>query len=143
MSPEFHLKVLNHPRSSTRNWGVRYLPVSLIVGPKWPFWPALVVGLCAGVALGAIVEFLFIRRFAKAPRLILTVATIGIAQVLAGLQLIIPSWFGYNTSPQNFPTPFDFSFVWSPLVFRGSHLLVILTVPVIAVGLSIFFKRTQ
>ena len=33
----------------------------------------------AGIALGAVVEFLFIRRFAKAPRLILTVATIGIA----------------------------------------------------------------
>lgn len=119
------------------------LSVSLIVGPHWPFWPALVVGLCAGVALGAIVEFLFIRRFAKAPRLILTVATIGIAQILAGLQLIIPSWFGYNTAPQNFPTPFDFEFVWAPLVFRGSHLLVILTVPFIAVGLSIFFKRTR
>ena len=119
------------------------LSVSLIVGPHWPFWPSLFVGLAAGVVLGGLVEFLFIRRFAKAPRLILTVATIGIAQILAGLQLIIPSWFGYNTSPQNFPTPFDFSFVWAPLVFRGSHLLVILTVPVLAVGLSIFFKRTR
>ena len=77
------------------------LSVSLIVGYEWPFWPALVVGLAAGIALGAVVEFLFVRRFAKAPRLILTVATIGIAQVLAGLQLIIPTWFGYNISPQN------------------------------------------
>ena len=119
------------------------LSVSLIVGPHWPFWPSLIVGLAAGVVLGGLVEFLFIRRFAKAPRLILTVATIGIAQILAGLQLIIPSWFGYDISPQNFPTPFDFRFEWPPLVFRGSHLLVILTVPVIAVGLSIFFKRTR
>jgi branched-chain amino acid transport system permease protein len=119
------------------------LTVSLIVGPHWPFWPALAVGLLAGVILGALVEFLFIRRFAKAPRLILTVATIGIAQILAGLQLVIPSWFGYDISPQNFPTPFDFSFVWPPLVFRGSHLLVIATVPVIAIGLSMFFKRTR
>ncbi|HVM51977.1 MAG TPA: ABC transporter permease [Acidimicrobiales bacterium] len=119
------------------------LSVSLIVGYEWPFWPALVVGLAAGIALGAVVEFLFVRRFAKAPRLILTVATIGIAQVLAGLQLIIPTWFGYNISPQNFPHPFDFRFEWSPLVFRGSHLLVILTVPFLAVGLSVFFKRTR
>ena len=119
------------------------LSVSLIVGSGFPFWPALVIGLIAGIALGGIVEFLFIRRFAKAPRLILTVATIGIAQILAGLQLGIPSLFGYDIAPQNFPTPFDFTFVWSPLTFRGSHLLVVLTVPVIAVGLSIFFKRTR
>lgn len=119
------------------------LSVSLIVGSGFPFWPALFIGLAAGIALGAVVEFVFIRRFAKAPRLILTVATIGIAQILAGLQLIIPSWFGYNISPQNFPTPFDFTFVWTPLTFRGSHLLVVLTVPVIAVGLSLFFKRTR
>jgi branched-chain amino acid transport system permease protein len=119
------------------------LSVSLIVGNGWPFWPALVVGLIAGVALGAVVEFLFVRRFSKAPRLILTVATIGIAQVLAGLQLIIPTWFGYNISPQNFPTPFDFRFEWPPLIFRGSHLLVIITVPFLAVGLSVFFKRTR
>jgi branched-chain amino acid transport system permease protein len=119
------------------------LSVSLIVGWKWPFWPALFAGLVAGVVLGGLVEFLFIRRFSKAPRLILTVATIGISQILAGLQLIVPRWFGYNVSPQNFPTPFDFSFEWSPLIFRGSHLLVVITVPVIAVGLVLFFNRTR
>ena len=74
------------------------LSVSLIVGWHWSFWPALVVGLVAGIGLGAIVEFLFIRRFAKAPRLILTVATIGIAQVLAGLALFMPRWFGFKGS---------------------------------------------
>jgi hypothetical protein len=37
------------------------------------------------VALGSAVEFLVIRRFARAPRLILMVATIGLAQLLAGI----------------------------------------------------------
>ena len=34
---------------------------------------------------GAFVEFIFIRRFFKAPRLILTVVTIGVSQILAGV----------------------------------------------------------
>jgi branched-chain amino acid transport system permease protein len=119
------------------------LSVSLIVGWRWPFWPALIVGIVAGLGLGAAVEFFFVRRFSKAPRLILTVATIGIAQLLGGLQLIIPTWFGYDVSPQNFPVPFDFTFEWSPIVFRGAHVLVVVVVPLIALGLGLFFRRTR
>lgn len=119
------------------------LSVSLIVGWGWPFWPALFVGLVAGVALGAVVEFVFIRRFAKAPRLILTVATLGLAQILAGLQLVVPTWFGFNTAPQNFPSPLNVSFTWPPAVFRGAHVLVLIVVPVIAAGLGWFFRRTR
>jgi hypothetical protein len=53
------------------------------------------VGLAAAVALGAIVELAFVRRFAKASRLVLTVATIGIAQLLAALALLV-----WNAAPQ-------------------------------------------
>src|SRR4029077_13287636 len=53
------------------------MAASLIVGPKWSFFPAVSVGLLPALVLGAITEFLFIRRFAKAPRLLLTVATLG------------------------------------------------------------------
>jgi branched-chain amino acid transport system permease protein len=119
------------------------LSVSLIVGTGWGFWPSMIVGLIAGLAAGAIVEFVFIRRFAKAPRLILTVATIGVAQILGFLQLIIPTWFGYNTAPQNFPMPFDFTFEWFPVIFRGAEVLVLIVVPLIAVGLSLFFRFTR
>ena len=119
------------------------LSVSLIVGTGWGFWPSTIVGLIAGVAVGALVEFIFIRRFAKAPRLILTVATIGVAQILGFLQLVIPTWFGYNTAPQNFPMPFDFTFEWFPVIFRGAEVLVLIVVPLIAVALSLFFRFTR
>ncbi|HVM53700.1 MAG TPA: ABC transporter permease [Acidimicrobiales bacterium] len=119
------------------------LSVSLIVGTGWGFWPATIVGLVAGVAVGGLVEFVFIRRFSKSPRLILTVATIGVAQILGFLQLIIPTWFGYNTAPQNFPMPFDFTFEWFPVIFRGAEVLVLIVVPLIAVALSLFFRFTR
>ena len=44
--------------------------------------------------IGWLVEVAVIRRFRKAPRLILTVATIGVAQVLAGVAILIPLALG-------------------------------------------------
>src|SRR5439155_92487 len=58
------------------------LAVLLIAVSGWPYLPAMLVGLASGVVLGVFIEFVIIRRFARAPRLILTVATIGIAQLL-------------------------------------------------------------
>ena len=69
-------------------------------------------------SLGAVVEFLVIRRFFRSPRLILTVATIGLAQVLAGLGLLLPRWFDVALPPQSFPAPIDASFTIDPAALR-------------------------
>lgn len=119
------------------------LMASLIVADDWPFWPALLAGLAAAVLVGATVEFLIIRRFASAPRLILTVATIGVSVLLAGAQLGVPRVFGFDRMPQALPGPFPFSFDWFPMVFRGSHLLVLLVVPSTVLGLGVFLRRTR
>src|SRR2546423_11528070 len=59
------------------------LAILLIVGRNWPHLLAMATGLAAALVLGAFVEFVIIRRFFKAPRLILTVVTIGLVQLLA------------------------------------------------------------
>ena len=119
------------------------LGVSLIVGPGIPFFLAFGIGFLAALAIGAASELLIIRRFAKAPRLILTVATLGLSQILAFGQLALPSAFGYTTAPQDFAVPFEFTFEWFPLVFRSGHLLVVIIVPLIALGLGAFFRFTR
>ncbi|MEY2418761.1 MAG: hypothetical protein QOG90_1441 [Actinomycetota bacterium] len=118
------------------------MTASLIVGPKWAFLPAAAVGLVTAIVLGAITEFVFIRRFAKAPRLLLTVATIGIMQLFAFFQLGLPRLFHFDTAPQP-PQPFNFHINWHPVVFRGGHVLVVLVVPLVAVGLGLFFRATR
>src|SRR5207244_6134830 len=57
----------------------------------WPFYAAVLVGLVAAIGSSALVEIAVIRRFAKAPRLILTVATIGVFQILGAIELAIPA----------------------------------------------------
>ncbi len=97
------------------------LAVLLIVGPGIPYVLAVPVGLVAALALGAAIEFLLIRRFFTAPRLILTVVTIGISTLLAGVGFVLPNLFDINTPPQSFPSPFDFSFSVGQTVFRGGR----------------------
>ncbi|MEX0875635.1 MAG: ATP-binding cassette domain-containing protein [Actinomycetota bacterium] len=119
------------------------LAVLLIVGPRWPFPLATLTGLAAAVALGVLVEVAVIRRFTKAPRLILTVATIGLAQVLAGLGIVLPRLFDLTVPPQSYPAPFDVSFTIDPITFSGSDVLAMLVVPLVIVGLGGLLRYTD
>ncbi|MGH9010612.1 MAG: hypothetical protein ACRDYF_12310, partial [Acidimicrobiia bacterium] len=68
--------------------------VQLYLKSHWNYFVAMGVAVALGLALGGIVEFLVIRRFTKSSRLVLTVATIGLAQVLGGMELLLPTFFG-------------------------------------------------
>ena len=118
------------------------LAATLIVSLDWPFWPSFFTGLLAAIGLGAFVEVVFIRRFSRAPRLVLTVATLGIAQLADALALFIPRLFDRDDIPQP-PQPFDFRFRWDPVVFSGGHLLIVIVVPIVALGLTLFFRRSR
>ncbi|HUQ40038.1 MAG TPA: ATP-binding cassette domain-containing protein [Acidimicrobiales bacterium] len=118
------------------------LTASLIVGPKWPFFLALACGFAAALALGWLTEVLVIRRFAHAPRLLLTVATIGLLQIFAFGQLGLPRLFDYDRAPQP-PVPFDFTFNWFPVTFRAGHLLIVVVVPIVVVALTAFFRYSR
>jgi ABC-type branched-subunit amino acid transport system ATPase component/ABC-type branched-subunit amino acid transport system permease subunit len=119
------------------------LAASLIVGPKWGFFPAMLVGFGTALALGAVIEILIVRRFAKAPRLLLTVATIGIGQLLSFATLGLPRLFDYDTAPQP-PRPFgSFRVQWFPNTFTGGHLLIALIVPAVCAGLAVFLRRSR
>jgi branched-chain amino acid transport system permease protein len=116
------------------------LAVLLVVTSGASWIVAFTTGLAAALALGAAVEFLVIRRFFRSPRLILTVATIGLAQVLAGLGLLLPGWFGVGLPPQSFAAPFDVSFTIDPLTFRGNDVVALIVIPLAFVGLAVFLR---
>jgi branched-subunit amino acid ABC-type transport system permease component len=59
------------------------IAVLLVEGKGWSYWVAVPLGLVAAVVTGWLVEVLFIRRLANAPRLLLTVATIAIVVGMA------------------------------------------------------------
>lgn len=119
------------------------LAVLLIAVSGWPYLPAMVVGLASGVVLGVFIEFVIIRRFARAPRLILTVATIGVAQLLVFGEIGLPRAFGATVPPQSFPSPFNFSFSIGVVRFQGNDVLAIVAAPLAIAALAWFLNRTH
>src|SRR4029453_2458006 len=71
---------------------------------------------------------------------ILPVAPIGLAQLLAGLGLLLPGWFGVGLPPQSFPAPFDLSFTVDPLTFGGNDVAALVVIPLAFVGLALFLR---
>ena len=123
------------------------LGLSLLTYWSWPYAISLPISLVAAGVLGLAVEFLVIRRFSNAPRLILTVATIGLAQVLFGLGLWVPTIFtdeqaSLRLYTPKFTPPFDFSFEIHPIVFDSTDVLTVVAVPVIIFGLMTFLRHT-
>src|SRR5262245_20476393 len=53
----------------------------LVVRWNVPYWVALPIALAAGTAFGAVVDLAVVRRLFAAPRVIMLVATIGVAQL--------------------------------------------------------------
>jgi branched-chain amino acid transport system permease protein len=124
-----------------------YIPASLSVmivitsGLPWLF--AFGAGLAAAVALGAACELLVIRRFFRAPRLILTVATLGLTQLLAFGGLLLPRAFGERVRSQRIDPPFDLTFHVEPLVFNANDVLVLIGAPVAILSIGLFLQRTS
>ena len=118
------------------------LAVLLIAGPGIPYFLAVPIGLAASIAVGAIIEFTIIRRFFKAPRLILTVATIAVSQILALIGLLLPRAFDLDRPPE-LESPFTFRFNIGTVVFQGNEVLAMLVVPIVIVALTAFFRYTN
>jgi branched-chain amino acid transport system permease protein len=111
----------------------------LIVGRHWNYFLGTASGLIAAVLLGVLVEFLFLRRFFNSPRLIATVATIGVQQILIVLSLFLPRWIG-TTDQVLLPSELPWSFHLNTVEFSGNQILVMIVVPITLVLLMAFFR---
>ena len=121
--------------------------VSLYQGRHLPWLLCVVIGIAIGAGIGAAVELGVIRRFFTAPRLIVTVATIGLAQLLGGIQLLVPGWVGGGASASSvgsFDTFLSKShFDIGVVLFTGNDVLLIAVIPVVIFALSYFLLRTD
>jgi branched-chain amino acid transport system permease protein len=120
------------------------LAVGLIGFSGVNYFVGLLTGLVAAVLLTATVEILVIRRFRRSPRLILTVATIGLSQLLVVIALLIPRIWGQapiSTAVVSFP----WHFTWhiAPIVFNSDDLVAVIVSVGCLVGVSLWFTRTD
>lgn len=122
--------------------GVLAVQLTLVWG--WPYYVSLVVGVLTAGVIGGLTEVLVVRRFKKAPRLLLMVATIGVAQLLAFVGLLIPQLFGSRINDTSLRTPLsDIKVTIEPVVFSGDHLIIVFVAVAAGIGLQLFFNRTR
>ena len=124
-----------------------YLPASLgvmiVITSSVPWIFAFGAGLAVAAALGAACELLIIRRFFKAPRLVLTVATLGLSQLLAFGGLLLPRLFDEKVRSQRVDPPFTFDFDFGGQRFNANHLLVLIIAPVAMLLVGLFLQKTN
>lgn len=113
------------------------------------FVSAVVLSLMLAIGLAAGMYLLVIRRFAAAPRLVLTVGTVFLGQLATFFAGILPlvlttdrerrdlGALGRSTAP-----PFDFAFRLSGVRFHAADVFTVAVAVGAVAGLALYFRRT-
>lgn len=118
------------------------LAACLIVYSGLPYLAGLVLGLGAAIVLGIVIETLIIRRFSRAPRLILTVATIGISQLLTISALLLPRLWSKDPASLDVSVASGLTFEIRPIIFRADHVLALVVAPLLMFAVAAFLRYT-
>ena len=116
------------------------LTALLAVEYNVPFWVAAFAGLVIGTLYGAVIEVTIIRRLFAAPRVIVLVATIGIAQLSLA---ILGSYPEIQEPGAPYPQAIGAAQRIAGVRVAGAQLSILLVVPVVAVALAVFLTRTK
>ena len=119
----------------------------LVARGRLPYLAVLPIVVLGGPLLGAGAEVSLIRRFTNAPRLILTVATIGLGYLLLVAEFFSKKWIAgdlTNAITLRYPTPFG-SQSWriGVVTFTGDHVMAVLVSGAAMVALAAFFRFTD
>jgi branched-chain amino acid transport system permease protein len=108
-----------------------------------PFFVAVPIGVAIGMVTGLLVE-LIVRRFRHTSRLILTVASIGIAQILSVIEAVIAfQVLDFVSLEGGFEIPLGLKFDMGVKTLFGDEILIMMVVPPVLAGLAWFLLRTD
>lgn len=116
---------------------------NLIRSAGLPWILALLIGMTASAALGGLLEYTVIRRFTNAPRLILTVATIGLAQIVVVCTYAVTQLFDVQSGATLHTPLSDLHMTVNNVRFSGDAVLLVAAVPLIVFALNVFLRGTD
>jgi branched-chain amino acid transport system permease protein len=122
---------------------VGVLAIGMVIEHGMSYWVMLPVAVAVGAVVGGLVEFLVIRRFQNATRLVVTVASIGLAQLLGGLEFLGSKKIGFVSLTGGFKAPLDMSFKLDVIRVHGDEILIVAVVPLVIAGLAWFLLKTD
>ena len=113
----------------------------LVINWGWPFWPALIASLLVGALIGMVIDLTVVWRLFHRPRVILLVATVGLAQLLAAANQSLPS-VTTEAAQIRFPTAVGSQWEILGLTVTGPQLQILIVVPTVALALAAWLNRT-
>ncbi len=113
----------------------------LMVNYDLPYWLAAILAISASAAVSTITELLVVRRLFTKPRLLLFVATLGVAQLVALVQVWLPT----VDERVDYPKPINglWKFESLNILLRGEQLTVLIVVPILVIFLGYLLQRTR
>ncbi|HSS11095.1 MAG TPA: ABC transporter permease, partial [Acidimicrobiales bacterium] len=120
----------------------------MVLQHHWPYWPALAAALLLGTLAGTVVELTVIRRLFRAPRVIVLVATIGVAELAQAVTRALPGFRTGNLEIAGrrldaFPSPISGSWHLGSVTISGAQILALIVVPITTVGLWWLLGHTK
>ncbi|MEM1333325.1 MAG: branched-chain amino acid ABC transporter permease/ATP-binding protein [Actinomycetota bacterium] len=113
----------------------------MVINWGWPFWLALVVSITIGAAIGAVTEVVVIKRLFHRSRVVLLIATVGIAEFWRAV--VVLTFPDVDGSQRTFPVAIGRD--WDDVLgvrIEGSDLQILVVVPLVALGLGLMMNRT-
>ncbi|MDG1846299.1 MAG: branched-chain amino acid ABC transporter permease/ATP-binding protein [Acidimicrobiales bacterium] len=106
-----------------------------------PYWLAAILAIAASGAVSTATELLVVRRLFTKPRLLLFVATLGVAQLVALLQIWLPT----VNERVDYPTPINNHWYIGGIniLLRGEQLMVLIVVPALVIILAYLLQKTR
>lgn len=125
------------------NMGLPGAGLLALLALRWdvPFWVAALTAIAVGALFASVVEIGVVRRLFTAPRVILLVATIGIAQLAQGILLAYPDVGGGIGT--RYPVIVDTTLTdVAGLFITGPQLSALIVAPLVAIALGVLLDRT-
>jgi len=127
--------------------GAAALGLATVAASHLGYFGGLGIGLVIAMLTGAGIDAVVVRRFRTSPRLVLTVATIGLAQFFAVWALLVPQmWHRFQLSDgahTAFGVPGNLSFTVGQTVFHGDEVLAVVVTVVVMVVVAQCLRRTD
>jgi branched-chain amino acid transport system permease protein len=118
------------------------LGVMLVTITGVNYFVGFITGLAAAIVLGALVELLIIRRFFRSPRLILTVVTLGLSQILAFGALYMAQLWDAPSRSQRVDFPWEYKFEIDAVIFREEYIVAWVLGPLAMAAVMLFLRGT-
>lgn len=118
------------------------LGVMLVAVSGLNYFLGFFAGLAVAIVGGAVVELVIIRRFFRAARLILTVVTLGLSQLLVFLAFWMAGLWDAESRSQQVHFPVDVKLELGSIIFREDDVVVWVVAPLAMAAVAFFLRGT-